>query len=58
MDPASHIHGLDLLLHVVLYCLVQGLGVSTSTAQRILAKSKAKGPTFIAQGPVKQLTSV
>jgi hypothetical protein len=38
-------------------CLLQALGVPVSSAQRILAKSKGKGPTFIAQGPVKQLVS-
>lgn len=37
--------------------LLQGLGVSANTAQRILDKSKAKSPTFIAQGPVQQLES-
>jgi hypothetical protein len=42
---------------LLICCLLQGLGVSTNTAQRMLAKSKDKGPTFIAQGPVRQLAS-
>jgi hypothetical protein len=37
--------------------LLQALGVPVSSAQRILTKSKDKSPTFIGQGPVKQLVS-